>query len=421
MRLCLLPVVQLSLLFSLPALGQQAPAGPAEAPATAAPPSVAPADGQSETPPAPTDPSAQAGAEAAAEGGPTDAPSTETPAEDAEAPADATDQAPAAAPSEAAVDPSKRLLLLGLADKGVGEELAALLNTQLSEQAAKSFVGEVVSRAQLKEMLDEAAVAAVDGCDAEACMTDLGQKVDAGRVIAGTASMAGADVLMTLLVIEAGTGKLLSSDQVKAPNEPEMVAYAMRNLTAIALTGRAADARVPVRISVDADEPGTRITVDGRDEGEAPKTVLMLPGEHKIVATLPGYEPTTQVVNVEEAKPMDITISLYWERFPLWPVAATLGVASFLTVSTGAALFLIGWYNYDGFGVIGAPFGNGHSYQGHTPATSATLISTSQNVLLWAWAGTLVASAGVAIGVAALAFEVGDLSLLAIQAGQYNE
>ena len=71
-----------------------------------------------------------------------------------------------------------------------------------------------------------------------------------------------------------------------------------------------------------SEPPGARITVDGRLVGETPMARLWLePGEHTVVLTLAGYEPTIDHVHVTAGEQAAVAAWMHEGADPTAPAA----------------------------------------------------------------------------------------------------
>ena len=341
---------------------------------------------------------------------PTDAPAPAS--EGAEPPTDAPAPASEAAELPAAIAPAlqeaPRLLVLGVVDKGAGPETTALVNEGLMGQATLSHTGPILSLEQVQAALEGEAKAALEGCDGPQCMSELATRVEAERVLGGTATKTGDDVLLTVLLIEAATGERVAEVQRKVPASDEMLRYAARSMASLALTGRPAETDVPVAIA--ADHPGAKVIVDGEDKGEAPLLLRLAPGTHEVRVRLAGYSDWRTSATVQEATPLSLTASLVAERLPLWPASLAAGGVAVVAAGSAVVAGLFALDSYDGsLGLT--PGAKERSYVYMSPADEQGLAAARQRTQQLEYTGyALWATAAVAV-VAAVGLETADLIL----------
>jgi hypothetical protein len=244
---------------------------------------------------------------------------------------------------------------MDLADKGAGADITNAVNQAVQGQALTSHTGETVTVTQIRVLLDAQATQQLVGCDAEACMTDIGKSVEADVIMGGNVTKVGDDIVITVITVDPTTGKQLKLQQRKTPLNRDLYYYAAKQVTSLALTGKAADPRVPVVINVldKAAAAEGSIMVDGKLVATASSTRLDLdPGQHELVVKRAGFADWKSVIDVQEASPLQVTSNLVQERVYLWPVAVATGIAAVATGVTAAIMFDHAHNLYDGQGVL---------------------------------------------------------------------
>jgi len=341
------------------------------------------------TSPAPTTPTAPAEATAT----PTTTPATVTPATATPA-TPATEvtltTTPAAPPPEkTSLLPPKtkpRLLVIDIADKGAGADITNAVNQALQQQAVLSHPGETVTATQIKLLLDAQATQQLVGCDAEACMTQVGALVEADLILGGNVTRVGDDVVITVLTVDPKDGRRVKQEQRKTPVNKDLYYYAAKQLSSLVLTGKAADPRVPVVVQVMAGGVAVEgtIIVDGKELGLASsKQIDLDPGAHEVIVKRGGYATWRTLLDVIEGAPQQVTATLVAERLQLWPVAIATGAAA---VATGVASLLmldVANAEFSGQGVL-FKAENG-AYQTVAPTDSADLCQREETI--WFYAG----------------------------------
>ncbi len=363
------------------ALLAQVPAPPTPPPASAPPPAEA-------APPA-TPPDAAAPAPAIAEAAP-----------------------PAASPLPPPAKP--RLLAMDIVDKGAGLEVTNAINQAVQGQAVESHLGETVTTTQIKLLLDASANQQMLGCDAEACMASVGRLVEASIILGGNVAKVGEDFLVTILVVNPKDGTRVAQQQRKVPANRELYYYAAKQLTSLALTGRAVDPRVPVVIAVKDGAMGT-IIVDGQERGLAASlTVQLDPGQHEIRVRAGGKAEWKTILSVEDATPVQVTADLVDARISLWPAAVATGAGTI--VLTGAAL-MTGLVAEDLYsGTIDLPLYDAKpetSYLQPEPIDSLTLYQREQGVRLASGVANGLYITGALLSVVTVALVTTDVILAA--------
>lgn len=330
---------------------------------------------------------------------PAPTPTTEAPAA---APATTTTTTSDAAPAKSLLPPKTkpRLLVIDLIDKGAGPEITNAVTQAVQGQALSSHAGETVTTTQIRVLLDAQANQQVLGCDSEACMTDIGKLVEADVILGGNVAKVGDDVVITVLTVDPSDGRRLKQEQRKTPINRDLYYYAAKQLAALALTGKAADPRVPVLVNVlDKSTPveGT-IVVDGKIVGTASSARQELdPGQHELVIKRSGFADWRTVLDVQEGTPLEVNANLVQERLYLWPVAIATGVAAVGTGVVAALMFdyARGMYDGSGFTNPGNKQNSGGPYTTVSPTNTAELCQRERDI---AWFSGRMPADGEAYG-----------------------
>lgn len=327
---------------------------------------------------------------------PTPAPATAAPAATGDAPAApaTTEVTPTTTPAEAPPEkpsllPPKtkpRLLVIDIADKGAGPDITNAVNQALQQQAVLSHPGEAITATQIKLLLDAQATQQLVGCDAEACMTQIGALVEADLIMGGNVTRVGDDVVITVLTVDPKDGRRVKQEQRKTPLNKDLYYYAAKQLSSLVLTGKAADPRVPVVVQVMAGGvavDGT-IIVDGKELGLASsKQIDLDPGAHEVIVKRGGHATWRTLLDVVEGAPQQVTATLVAERLQLWPVAIATGAAAVATGVAALLMFDVAAAEFSGQGVLFKAENGG--YQTVAPTDSADLCQREETI--WFYAG----------------------------------
>lgn len=351
------------------------------------------------------------------------APPTPPPSGSAPAPSDATVPPAAAAPAIAEPappasplpPPSKpRLLAMDVVDKGAGLEVTNAINQAVQGQAVESHLGETVTATQIKLLLDASANQQMLGCDAEACMASVGKLVEASIILGGNVAKVGEDFLITVLVVNPRDGTRVAQQQRKVPANRELYYYAAKQLTSLALTGRAVDPRVPVVVGV-KDGAAATIIVDGQERGQAASlTVQLDPGQHEIRVRQSGKAEWKTLINVEDATPLQVMADLVDARISLWPAAVATGAGTIVVAGAALMTGLVAEDLYSG--TIDLPLYDTKpetSYQQPEPIDSLTLYQREQGVRLASGVANGLYITGALLGVVTIALVTTDVVLAA--------
>ncbi len=284
-----------------------------------------------------------------------------------------------------------RLLVIDINDKGAGPEITNAVTQAVQAQALESHTGETITTTQIRLLLDAQASQQLLGCDSESCMTDIGKLVEADAIMGGNVAKVGDDIVITVLTVDPKDGRRIKQEQRKTPINRDLYYYAAKQLTALTLTGKAADPRVPVIVNVlDKSTPveGT-IMVDGKVMATASTSRQDLdPGSHELVVKRSGFADWRTLLDVQEGTPLQVSANLVQERVYLWPVAIATGVAA---IGTGVAAFIMfdrAQGLYDGTGFFAKndkKSGPDAPYTSVSPTNSAELCAREQEI--WFFSG----------------------------------
>ncbi len=313
------------------------------------------------------------------------------------------DTPPAPAAPAAPEGPKKRLLVLNLVDKGAGPEVTQALTDAVSKQAAESYIGEVVTPKDVETEVQRGELQMMAGCDSDNCAFSLGTLVDAERVLAGNVAKVGADYLITLLVVDVGSGKREAFEQRKVPAFNELYFYAAKQLTAIALTGQSVDFAVPVMLEF-SEDVDPKVLVDGKEGQLQGKLVMLDPGSHEIKVEAAGYETWKTSIDVKAGQPMSLRVEFVSSRIPLWPVTITLAGVGVVLAAIATPLYIVAHGRMGTLhdtpvvgGIMGGLFDRDETYLYKKPASSAFLSGKQSEVFLFAVMGdALIGTAVVA-------------------------
>lgn len=272
-----------------------------------------------------------------------------------------------------------RLLVMDIVDKGAGREITNAVSQSIQGQAIASHGGETITTTQIQLLLDAQATQQLVGCDAEACMTQIGKLVEADIILGGNVAKVGDDVVITVLTVDPNDGRRLKQEQRKTPVSRDLYYYASKQLASLVLTGKAADPRVPVIVNVvgHGSPVEATIMVDGKDMGIATTKQLELdPGSHEVVVKRSGFADWRTLVDIQEGAPQQVTATLVEERLYLWPVAVVTGIAAIATGAASLAMLDIARNEYDGQALLADVWGKKPTSGPDAPYTTVSPTDT---------------------------------------------
>jgi hypothetical protein len=323
---------------------------------------------------------------------------------------DAREDTPEAAPVPRAAP--ERLLVLELIDKGAGPGAVGALSQAIAGQALASFQGAVVTPQQIRSTLEAGALQALAGCDTDKCMVDLGETVEADRVLGGNVARVADDLIVTLVLVEPRSGARLGELQRKVPDYQDLSFYAARNMAGELLTGSKLDDKVPVRLS--SEPPGAVVFLDGEKVGLTPVIVSVLPGQHDVLIRADGYTDWRLSLVVEGGTPAAVDARLSSPPLRLWPAAAAMGGVAVLGAGGALTAGLVAINRYDGsYALLTPDEDKAASYYFVSPVDSPALKQKEQTVTQLATAANILWAVGASAGIVAAGLLAADIALWA--------
>ena len=144
-------------------------------------------------------------------------------------------------------------------------------------------------------------------CTDASCALRVGDALGVRYVVAGSLNSAGERILLTLDLLDvrksAPTGRATADGRSYPPSYPELVARAVAQLEPLVASPSAS-------VLIESDPAGATLAVDGRDAGAAPQTVMLVPGEHEVRATLDGYPESTRWLSVTKDENARLVVKL---------------------------------------------------------------------------------------------------------------
>lgn len=333
---------------------------------------------------------------------------------EATAPADATDQDAASVPPpkvEVTAVAGPRLLVTELIDQGAGDDLTAVINAAIAAQAKQSYKGDVTSTTEVRAKMELSAKKVLSGCKDDSCYFDAAKVVGAEKVLGGSVSKVGDDLLINIIVVNGRDGTRVTQVQKKSPPLQELATYTATQAAAIAIAGAPTGASVPVVIRVDEGTKEAMVFIDDEERGAPPLSVTLAPGTHRVEIKASGLTPYRTTLNVEAASPILLEANLATDRVELWPVAAGMAGASAVALVAGVTFGAFAQLNYDGT-VAGLELGNpDESYALKSPATSVELAEKEQAITQLSIASNILTVSGAVLVAGAVGVLVADFIL----------
>lgn len=306
------------------------------------------------------------------------------------------------------------LLVMDLVKEDMSDSsLQAHIQSVLREGATTAHSGPVTSISEIRADLDASARKQLLGCNAEGCMSRVAESVRAQRVLGGSVTTIGGDVILSLLFVDAQTGQRLGEANAKFPAHPAVATFTVSQLVHTAMGQTLAVDEIPVVIQVSPENVPFEITVDGEpinlgpDSSGSTAILSVTPGIHQIAVRASGYADFLSTVEVRD-NALRLNPVLEPSSITLWPVTLLFVSASALSAGAGITLGLVAQDLYAG-NVPVLPFEEKNSYAFANPISSAELNQKEQEIVQTMWAANVCyASMFVfaSLGVATLASDI---------------
>ncbi|HEY4220136.1 MAG TPA: PEGA domain-containing protein [Myxococcota bacterium] len=212
---------------------------------------------------------------------------------------------PAAPAPPAAVDDRMRTVILGIkARRGVDDpKLAAALDDVIQGVYAGDVRRIVIGRTDISRVLELEATKQSLGCDTDKCMAEVGQALDAARLVTGSLDRIGDGYMVTLSEIDAKTLEPIAraQDRVKADDAAKLENALVDTVTRLATelvqkSGVTTAAHGVVgnagSLDISTDPRGAKIVLSGTEMGQTPTKIDNLStGTQKLRLLRDDYEP----------------------------------------------------------------------------------------------------------------------------------
>ena len=109
-----------------------------------------------------------------------------------------------------------------LTAEGVKENESAIISEQLRTELAKFPTIQLVERSQMQEILKEQGFQK-SGCINDACAVEIGQLLGVKNIVVGSVGVAGSYTVLSVRVIDVGTGNVIVNESVKTKGGIDIV------------------------------------------------------------------------------------------------------------------------------------------------------------------------------------------------------
>lgn len=241
------------------------------------------------------------------------------------------------AAAAAAAEERPRVAVLGLQAKGVDAQVVSSLTGLLGTEITRLEQFQVLSEDDVRGLVQAGKLAALLGCDGEACAGDYSQvakELNAGYLVAGGVGSVGTKYLLNLTLLDARTSKVENRASVEASSLDELPAVVRRGV--LALFGIAG------QIALWNQEDGAQVFLNEKLIGVAPvkKIDVKREGEYTVRVYKDDFTPFEKTVTVKAGEIVRVKVDSYgFRQLEEWSDSRqTWGV----TLAAGGALVTVG-------------------------------------------------------------------------------
>jgi TolB-like protein len=234
----------------------------------------------------------------------------------------------------------QKLAVLDLEAKGVDKQKVETLTDIVTVALKKLGVFEVISRADIQQMLNFEESKQLVGCTtSSSCVAEIGGALGVARVITGSVGQIGKKYVITLSLIDTKSAKVLERESRDVENEEYLVGAAengSRFLVRSLLESRQGE--VILKVS----ETNAEVEIDGKLIGLSPLPRLKLAsGPHTVRVSKKGFVTYARdvVVDEKQASVQEVTLIPSVEFIADYDKTANgVRVGAYLATGVGVAL-----------------------------------------------------------------------------------
>jgi hypothetical protein len=224
---------------------------------------------------------------------------------------------------------------------GLEQALVDTLQEAINSEAAQLPGYTTTTSSVLQTILSVEQLKQMTGCSDPKCVVDIGNAVNADRILACNAGLQGESVQLTCRLIGVREGAVLADKDRKVIKRADVLADSARALVGILLTGQARDRRGSILLKI--SQPGARVLVDGKLVGESPinEPLRLDEGARELVIDKGGYSVWRTRLDVQAGTFTEVNADLNVKARAF--ILAPFGVAALLGgVATGGVAVALG-------------------------------------------------------------------------------
>jgi TolB-like protein len=238
----------------------------------------------------------------------------------------------------------QKLAVLDLEAKGVDKATVETLTDIVTVALKKLGVFDVISRADIQQMLNFEESKQLVGCtSSSSCIAEIGGALGVARVVTGSVGKVGTKYVINLSLLDTKSAKVIERESRDASTEEDLVSAAengARFLVRSLLEGKRGD--VIIKVS----ESSAEVELDGKLVGVSPiARQQMASGPHTVRISKKGFVSFARDIVVDEREPTILDVSMIpstefinnYDR-----VANGVRVGAYLAAGVGVAMVATG-------------------------------------------------------------------------------
>ncbi len=216
-------------------------------------------------------------------------------------------------------------------DKVIGESLSSVLAAEIKLRSGNSFT--VMTRNELKSVLQQQAQAQMMGCNEADCAADIGKMASAQQIVTASIGKIGEGWLFTIQRVDTKSGQVLNRQSVNWRSEPSGLVELCRPYVARLFDGSKAETYKGT-LEVLTPEEGAEVHLNDALIGETPLKIVpdLSIGAHHISITKSGFLPYRMdvVVNRNERTLLqavlidESSLQPWYKKWWVWTGAAAI-------------------------------------------------------------------------------------------------
>lgn len=197
-------------------------------------------------------------------------------------------------------DDRVRTVVLGLVARRNVEDpkLAAVLTDVIQGVYANDPGRIVIGRDDIARVLELEADKQTMGCESDKCLAEIGQALDAQRIVTGSLDKLGDGFMITMAEIDAKTLEALARGQERVKNDDNAIVDEVTRMATSLMQrsgAKSSSGRVTANagsLEVETDPRGAKLLLGGADMGQTPTKIDNLAtGTQRLRLTRDDYEP----------------------------------------------------------------------------------------------------------------------------------